>query len=66
MMWATQAVEKLDPQKIRDWAIANFSMDRVRHQYQAYFEQLYTIWGNGWYEETYDATNKRYYRFPPI
>lgn len=62
-MWACENVDKLDPKKIRDYAVNNFSMDRVKYLYQAYFEQLMTLWDDGWYSEKYDPTNKRYQRF---
>jgi hypothetical protein len=41
-------VHKLDPRAIRDYAVANFSMHRVKYQYQAYFEQLMELWDKGW------------------
>jgi glycosyltransferase involved in cell wall biosynthesis len=63
MMWAAKNVDKLDRKAIREWAIKNFSMDRVKYQYQAYFEQLKQLWDKGWYSEEYDPTNRRYQRF---
>lgn len=57
---ALKNVDKLDPKQIRDYAINNFSMDRVKYLYQAYFEQLSQLWGEGWYSDIDNAEYKRY------
>ncbi|HUD07345.1 MAG TPA: hypothetical protein VMR34_05670 [Candidatus Saccharimonadales bacterium] len=61
-------VDKLKPAKIREYAMKNFSLDRVKYLYQAYFEQLYTLWDeNGWYS-SWDrgvAKYKRYTKYYP-
>jgi glycosyltransferase involved in cell wall biosynthesis len=67
-VWAAQNVDKLDPKTIRQYALDNFSMDRVKYLYQAYFEQLYTLWDeNGWYSDWHRgmSTYQRYSRFYP-
>ncbi|WP_054811448.1 glycosyltransferase [Nocardia arizonensis] len=46
---AADAVDKLDYQRIRDDAVARFSLDAVAPQYEAYFERLTTLWADGWY-----------------
>lgn len=61
--WAMDNVGKLDPQKIRDFAVANWSMDRVKMQYQAYFEQLYTLWEKGWNSDYFDPSYERYKKY---
>jgi glycosyltransferase involved in cell wall biosynthesis len=53
-LWAAKHVEDLDPYKIRKWAVDNFSLDRVKHMYQAYFDQLADLGKEGWYELTYN------------
>lgn len=63
LVHALKNVDKLDYKKIREYAIANYSLERVREQYQAYFEQLYQLWEKGWYSEEYDPSNKRYQRY---
>ena len=63
ILWAMKEVEKMDFAKIREYAIANFSLDRVKQLYQAYFEQLYQLWDKGWYNTSYDPSNQRYRRF---
>ncbi|MBF6078655.1 glycosyltransferase [Nocardia beijingensis] len=46
---AADSVDKLDYGAIRDYAISKFSTDVVAPQYEAYFERLLTLWGEGWY-----------------
>lgn len=41
----------LSPRVIREWAVANYSMDRCAVMYQAYFERLHELWGDGWYSD---------------
>ncbi len=63
-VWAAQNLDKLAPAKeIRQYAIDNFSLDRVKYLYQAYFEQLYTLWDeNGWYSD-WNAGVSKYHRY---
>lgn len=49
---ALRNVKKLSPHKIRDYALQNFALDRVRWQYEAYFNQLLDLWGDGFYSRT--------------
>lgn len=46
---ATTDAAYLDREHIRQRAIALYSTDVVRHQYQHYFNQLETLRGDGWY-----------------
>ena len=49
---AAKAVETFSPakrKKIRAAAQKRFSTKHVRDMYQAYFERLYDLWGDGWY-----------------
>lgn len=67
-VWAAQNLDKLaSPAKIREYAMKNFSLDRVKDLYQAYFEQLYTLWDDGWYSDWHRGVSKykRYTRFLP-
>jgi len=50
-VWAINNVHKLDPHAIRNWAIDNFSTERVSEMYEEYFQTLYEIWQDGWYAE---------------
>lgn len=49
---AVKATEKFSTakrRKIREAAQLRFSTLHVRDQYQAYFDRLYDLWGDGWY-----------------
>lgn len=63
-VWAAKNVGKLNNKKIHEYAINNFSVDRVRYLYQAYFEQLLTLWEDGFYSTWDNGVSKysRYYR----
>lgn len=61
ILYAMDNVDKLDRKAIRKWATQNFSMERVRWQYQYYLEQLYEVWGKGWHSEWNEGiANDRY------
>ena len=64
-VWAANNVDKLDPKVIRDYAVNNFGLERVKYLYQAYFEQLIELWGDGWYSKLDSGVSKyeRYSRF---
>ncbi len=72
-VWAAKNLDKLSsPSAIRNYAIDNFSLDRVKYLYQAYFEQLYTLHEkdqskNGWYSNWHAGISKykRYTKFYP-
>lgn len=55
---------ELNRGEIKEWARNNFSIDRVRYQYQAYFEQLLEMWDKGWYSEL--STSREYDRYKRI
>lgn len=61
-MWAANNVGVLDPTEIRNYAVKNYSLERVAQQYQAYFSQLETLWSDGWYTEQ-NGWSDRYARF---
>ncbi len=61
MVWAAQNVGKLDPSVIRKYAVDNFSMERVKYQYQAYFEQLQ----EDFFSDSYNPTYNRYKKYVP-
>lgn len=58
-IWAAKEAIKLDPEKIRTYALSRYSIDVVKYRYQDYFTQLLALWGKGWYETEYDPTDKR-------
>jgi len=38
--WAVRNIDKISPQACRDWAVNNYSTDRVRKMYEEYFDML--------------------------
>lgn len=60
---AAQNCHKLSPGEIRNYAVDNFSIDRVKWQYEAYFDQLLELWHEGFYTKAqcpYDRYGKQY------
>lgn len=48
---AAENAHTLDPQRIRDHAIDNYSLDVIGVEYERYFERLSLLWGAGWNED---------------
>jgi glycosyltransferase involved in cell wall biosynthesis len=42
--------QKIDSKKCHEWAVANYSMDRIRWMYDEYFRMIYDLYSSGWYE----------------
>ena len=64
-VWGLKHMGDLDPHVIRDYAVKNFGMERCANLFQAYFEQLYTLWEDGWYSSWDNGVSKydRYARY---
>jgi len=62
---AAKKVGDLDPEDCREWAVKNYSLDRVRWLYQAYFEQLYDLWDIGFYAESEFRDYERFKKVYP-
>lgn len=59
--WAAKNIDKINPYDCREWAINNFSMERVAVMYEEFFQSVLDIHtGNGWYEPHDDRTNLDY------
>lgn len=48
---AAQLAPTLNRDRIRAHAISRWSLDAVAPQYEAYFERLNGLWGDGWYTQ---------------
>lgn len=46
---AAENVKTLDRARIREQAIAKYSLDVIGRKYEAYFQRLLTLWDKGWY-----------------
>lgn len=49
-MWATKNIDKIKPKACREWALANYSMDRVTHMYEEFFQMCADVQKSGFYE----------------
>ena len=47
-IFAAKHAHELDRRYIHNYAVANYSMDRVRLMFNEYFEMLSNLWGAGW------------------
>lgn len=65
-VWAAKNIDKINPKDCRDWALNNFSLERVAPLYEEFFESVLDVHTNkGWYEvhpERAESTfNAKYY-----
>ena len=51
-IWATRHADLLDRQRIRDRAVARYSLDAIAPRYEAYFAHMETLRSGGWYDPT--------------
>ena len=64
--WAAKNIDKINPYNCREWAMNNYSLERVGEMYEEYFDMVYNVYnGKGWYEPNPDRENlnwlNRYY-----
>ena len=71
-VWALKNVDKINPQDCRDWALRNFSLEKVAKMYEEFFQSIHNIYGKkGWYElnptrADMDYMKKHYPRYPDL
>jgi len=53
-IWAANNIDKISPAACREYAIANYSMERISKCYQEYFMKVHDLFGKGWYAEHTD------------
>ena len=51
-VWALKNIDRINPQDCRDWALKNFSLEKVAGMYEEFFQAVLNVHtGAGWYEE---------------
>lgn len=69
-VWAAKNIDKIKPRDCRDWALNNYSLEKVAGIYEDYFQSILNIYGKkGWYElnpdrQSLDHKNKEYPGLP--
>lgn len=50
-VWAAKNIGNIKPINCREWAVNNFSLEKVALMYEEYFKSVLDVYnGNGWYE----------------
>jgi glycosyltransferase involved in cell wall biosynthesis len=56
--WAVNNIDKIDPQACRDWALNNYSTQKIRIMYEEYFDMLLRVkFSKGFYDENPTRTD---------
>jgi glycosyltransferase involved in cell wall biosynthesis len=59
--WAARNISNINSQHCRDWALHNFSLEKVAGMYEEYFQSVLNIYGKkGWYEPNDQRSNLDY------
>jgi len=56
-IFAANNVDKISPKACREYAVKNYSMERISKAYQEYFMKIHDLFGKGWYTEHLDRDN---------
>jgi glycosyltransferase involved in cell wall biosynthesis len=60
-VWALKNIDRINPQDCRDWALRNFSLEKVAGMYEEYFKAVLNVHtGQGWYEPNPGRSNMDY------
>jgi len=63
--WAVNNIDQIKPSACREWALANYSMERIGKMYEEYFQRIYRLFDKGWYQMNEERREldwlKRYY-----
>jgi glycosyltransferase involved in cell wall biosynthesis len=56
--WAANNISNIKPSACREWALSNFSLERVGTMYDEYFYSVSNLfWRDGWYQQNPSRTN---------
>lgn len=56
-IWACNNVHKIEPKRCREYAVQNFSMERIGKAYEEYFMKIQDLHKGGWYATHPERTN---------
>ena len=63
--WAVNNIWRIRPRDCHEWAVKNYSMERVGKMYEEYFQRVYRMFDKGWYQPNEQRTElswlERYY-----
>jgi glycosyltransferase involved in cell wall biosynthesis len=63
--WAVNNIHQIKPEACREWAVQNYSIERVGKMYEEYFQRIIHLHDKGWYQPNEDRREldwlKRYY-----
>ena len=55
-LWATKNIDTISPRACREWAVKNYSFEKVGKMYKEYFQSLQNLSNQGWYTPNEERT----------